>query len=185
MKMVLIVLLMVVLFGVLPVQALDTCPVTTAANFAITDYGNGFTAIQTSPPDGAWPFQRKIVYELTGITAPVAMVEFDWRVSWTNPGSTPVRLTAWPVMNCNSWPFLWSGFSPTHRTDIRTSDSAANGVWTHFRFPVATMEWTAAHGVANPPADGLMQIVISLESYNQDTTISGLQIDVRNITYSS
>jgi hypothetical protein len=188
MKMMLIVLLMVLLFGLLPVQAQSACPVATAVNFAISNYGNGFTAVQVAQPDGYMPIQRSIVYSLPiSASRPIDRIEFDIRASWSTVGSDRLTINAFPGVDCNehgfAGQFSWSDMPS--RIDVQ--DAAQNGVWYHSSYPWIPQAMSDLRGYANPPDEPILYLVVVLSNYNQNTTVTGLQIDVRNIsiTYSS
>jgi hypothetical protein len=182
------VLLMVLVLGILPVQAQHVCPVTTAVNFAISDYGNGFTAVQIAQPDGYMPIQRSIIYALPIESGrQIAGVTFDVRASWSAVGTDRLTINAFPGVDCDavgfSGQFSWSD-APYH---ITVQDAAQNGTWYHNSYPWIRTAISDLRGYANPPVEPVLYLMVVLANYNQNTTVTGLQIDVRNITviYSS
>jgi hypothetical protein len=188
MKVVMLVLLMVLLFGVLPVQAQSACPEPTALNFVMTDYGNGFTAVQSGQPDGYLPIQRKLVYTMPIMTShPFASVEFDFRVTWASIGAEPLMVAAIPGVDVGvhgfAGQFSWEG----HPHRIEVQDNTQRGVWYHNSYPWIRPALNDLNGYANPPDMPVLCLSVVLNGYNQNTTATGLQIDVRNITviYSS
>jgi hypothetical protein len=188
MKRMMIVLLMVILFGFLPVQAQSACPDSTALNFVLSDYGNGFTAVQTGQPEGYLPVQRTLVYTMP-IEAgrQIASVEFDTRVTWATAGAVPMYIIAIPGVDVGAngfaGQFSWEG----HPQRIEMQNAAQNGVWYHDSYPWIRQALNDLNGYANPPDVPVLYISVVLMSYNQNTTATGLQIDVQNITvtYSS